>query len=550
MQLLCVAITFLLFCAGIVSAKTPLPEFFGVYALYDGKLIELQSHPQSQLAISGMTMMGADVISQLSGITFPEGTIEFIIFRDSATTFNKIPLSKIARINVESNSAWGGDGRKKRLRDRYHLMPEEVYMNVAPLKEMMVRVVPKNSLSRGIWAIKIGSELYDFVVGSEESADCVIRKVGATGVKYIPCSKGQKVKKGGKHKNRYAAVLHLANFIKDARSKALALAGVATELAKAGNKKKSGVVFSEAIEIARSIKEEDRDKTWVLAGIATELAKAGDKKKSEVIFSEAMEIAGSIKDAKLKARALGSIAIGLTKTGKIEKAIKIADSAKYVFVDIATELTKAGEIEKAIKIADSNMYNKHEAFQAVVLAGIASELAKAGNNKKAEVVFSKAIEVADSIKDAAPNGAKGLVLAKIAPGLAKIGKIKKSLEMADSIKGALRKSVALAGIASELAKAGDNNKSKVVFFEAIEIADSIKYEGTRAEALVGIATELAKAGKVRKAIETAFFLNYTYYEIYHVAGLQDIVIQLAKLKTKDKQEDAEIANSIMTALNR
>ena len=191
-QLLCVTITFLLFCAGNVNAKMPLPEFFGVYALYNGKLIELQLHPKSQYAISGMTMMGADVISKLSSITFPEGTIEFIIFRDSATTFNKIPLSKIARINMEANTAWGGDDTKKRLKNRYHLMREDTNMNVAPLKNMMVRVVPKNTIPPGIWAVKIGSELYDFVVGSKESAECVIRKVGATGVKYIPCSEGQK----------------------------------------------------------------------------------------------------------------------------------------------------------------------------------------------------------------------------------------------------------------------------------------------------------------------------------------------------------------------
>ena len=191
-HLLCFTIIFLLFCAGNADAKNPLPEFFGVYALYNGKLVELQSHPQSQYAISGMTVMGADVLSQLSGITFPEGTIEFIIFRDSATTFNKIALSKIARIDMEANTAWGGDGTKKRLKNCYHLMSENIYMNVAPLKKMMVRVVPKSTLSPGIWAIKIGSELYDFVVGSEESADCVIRKVGAAGVKYIPCSKDQK----------------------------------------------------------------------------------------------------------------------------------------------------------------------------------------------------------------------------------------------------------------------------------------------------------------------------------------------------------------------
>ena len=154
----------------------------------------MTSHPQSKYAISGMTVMGADVISQLSGITFPDGKIEFIIFRDSATTFNKIPLSKIARIDMEANTAWGGDGTKKRLKNRFHLMPEEIYMNVAPLKEMMVRVVPKSTLSPGIWAIKIGSELYDFVVGSEESADCVIKKVGAVAwsISHAPGIKEQK----------------------------------------------------------------------------------------------------------------------------------------------------------------------------------------------------------------------------------------------------------------------------------------------------------------------------------------------------------------------
>jgi hypothetical protein len=98
------------------------PDGNGVYALYNRELLELQSNSQSQYAISRMTVMGADVISQLSGIIFPEGTIEFIIFRGSATTFNKIPLSKIARIDMQANTAWEGDGTKMSygwLRRRY-----------------------------------------------------------------------------------------------------------------------------------------------------------------------------------------------------------------------------------------------------------------------------------------------------------------------------------------------------------------------------------------------------------------------------------------------
>lgn len=57
---------------------------------------------------------------------------------------------------------------------------------------MMVRVVPKNKIAPGIWAIKLGGDLFDFVVGSKASAECEIRKVGAAGVEYIPCSKNQR----------------------------------------------------------------------------------------------------------------------------------------------------------------------------------------------------------------------------------------------------------------------------------------------------------------------------------------------------------------------
>jgi len=117
------------------------------------------------------------------------------------------------------------------------------------------------------------------------------------------------------------------------------------------------------------------------------------------------------------------------------------------------------------------------------------------------------------------------------------------LYFSDLIKDAAPKAPALAGIAIELAKAGKVKK-------AIEIADSINIDaGAKVRALTGIATELAKAGKVKKAVEIAFSLKFADYK-HEALALQDIAIELARLKTKDKQEDAEIANSIMTALNR
>ena len=187
-------------------------------------------------------------------------------------------------------------------------------------------------------------------------------------------------------------------------------------------------------------------------------------------------------------------------------SIEDADAKDYALAGIATEMVKAGKIEKAIEVAGSI---KDAGTKSRALAGIATELAKAGKIEKAEVFFSEAIEVANSIK-----GAKGYTLAGIATELAKAGKIEKAIEIAGSIKDAGTKSRALAGIATELAKAGKIEKTKVFFSEAFEVAGSIKNARSKAYVLAGMATTLAR------------------------------------LKTKDKQEDAEIANSIMTALNR
>ena len=189
-------------------------------------------------------------------------------------------------------------------------------------------------------------------------------------------------------------------------------------------------------------------------------------------------------------------------------SIEDADAKDYALAGIATEMVKAGKIEKAIEVAGSI---KDAGTKSRALAGIATELAKAGKTKKAEVFFSEAIEVAGSIKDAR---FKGYTLAGIATELAKAGKIEKAIEIAGSIKDARIKAYALAGIATELAKAGKIEKTKVFFSEAFEVAGSIKNARSKAYVLAGMATTLAR------------------------------------LKTKDKQEDAEIANSIMTALNR
>ena len=451
------------------------------------------------------------------------------------------------------------------------------------------------------------------------------------------------------YRNRYAAVIYMAYSIKDAGFKVSALAGIAAELAKAGNNENAAVVFSEAMEVAGSIKDADA-KSQKLRGIAAELVKVGESEK-------AIEIAGSIKDARKKAVVLATIAIELAKAGEVEKAIEITVSIKDAYFKsvalgrIAVGLAKAGKVEKAIEFVDSI---KDVGVKARVLVRIAAELAKAGKTKKAGVIFSEAIELAGSIKDAGTKSfvSKPWMLRSIATELAKAGKSEKAIEIAGSIKDASVKSRALREIATELAKVGKIEKAAVVFSQAIEatgsikeykslslrdiaaelakagkiekaieIAGSIKDARVKTEALQNIATELAKAGEVEKAIEItvsikdagdkdralreiatelakagevekaieitvsikdAYFKSVALGRIaaglakagktkkagvvfseaielagsikdagyYKASALEDIAIELAKLKTKDKHEDAEIANSIMTALNR
>ena len=412
------------------------------------------------------------------------------------------------------------------------------------------------------------------------------------------------------YRDRYAAVLYMANSIKTAFYKARALTEIAKEIASTGNNRKAEVVFSDAIETANLIKDA-WSKGRALASIAKALASAGKIEK-------VIETANSIKDAVAKASALASIAEALANAGKIEKAIDTVNSINDArakacgLAAIAKALASAGKIEKAIETANSINDARSKAW---ALAAIAESLASAGNNRKAEVVFSDAIETANLIKDArskesalvaiaealasAGNNGKAEVvfsdaidtansikdarskepaLAAIAKALANAGKIEKAIDTLNSIKDAFYKARALTAIAEALTSAGNNRKAEVVFSDAIDTANSIKVASGKPWALASLAAALASAGKIEKAIDTANSIKDAVAKasalasiaealanagkiekaidtVNSIEGSKDLALalllgELAKLRIKDKQEDAKVANLIMTALNR
>lgn len=73
------------------AESIPLPKFFGVYALYGGKLTELKRHPQSDSYNMKRDFGFGDkeVINSLSNITFPYSKkLTFIIFSPQVANLN------------------------------------------------------------------------------------------------------------------------------------------------------------------------------------------------------------------------------------------------------------------------------------------------------------------------------------------------------------------------------------------------------------------------------------------------------------------------------
>lgn len=176
------------------SDEPPVPEFFGVYAAQGGSLVELREHPQSDSR--EFSIRGGDLLRSLSGIKFDSEDLQFVVYSRQAAGLMKVPALRIARVEAQHTLDLSGNHVEERERfDRefWHVTNRGLHLRVAPMAEnpqMMVRLVPEQPLSPGIWGLSIHGTLYDFEVGpgGRDSADCLVRVVHITGVRYQPCT--------------------------------------------------------------------------------------------------------------------------------------------------------------------------------------------------------------------------------------------------------------------------------------------------------------------------------------------------------------------------
>jgi hypothetical protein len=177
------------------SLGFPLPTSYGIYAVSEGKLIELKplpiSVPDPRIAISATIGTPSDTV-------VPSGDIQFVIFRRD-TVFaapDRIPIRVVARVARELRFNNNKAEMIAKSQGEWAIRSNSYDFRVGPLgdrAEMLV-VRPKNDtpLPAGRYALVLKGQGYDFTVAGPvtDPAQCIERTDTANGTVYSECRNG------------------------------------------------------------------------------------------------------------------------------------------------------------------------------------------------------------------------------------------------------------------------------------------------------------------------------------------------------------------------
>jgi hypothetical protein len=170
----------------------PLPSVYGIYAVSDGKLIELEP----------LVGRVPDKVFMSSPISTPSRTqladprIGFIVFRrDIANSApDRAPVRVIAKIRQTLKFTRTGKAETAKLDDVWTVRNISYDFRVAPMKENpeMLLLRPENpdfAFSPGRYALVLKGQAYDFTIAGEitETAHCLERTEAANGTFYSEC---------------------------------------------------------------------------------------------------------------------------------------------------------------------------------------------------------------------------------------------------------------------------------------------------------------------------------------------------------------------------
>jgi len=173
----------------------PLPTDYGVYALNDAKLSELnvlqEQVPDKRIAMS-------TPINQPSQTTLPDGKVKFVVFRRdlAGSAPDRIDVRVVARVARALTFDGKGKASFVPVTDSWNIRNQSYEFRVRPLPgnpEMLTMQAEKSdfTLPAGRYVLALKNQGYDFTVAGKvtDPSQCLERTDAANGAFYSDCQK-------------------------------------------------------------------------------------------------------------------------------------------------------------------------------------------------------------------------------------------------------------------------------------------------------------------------------------------------------------------------
>jgi hypothetical protein len=175
----------------------PLPRSYGVYAVNDGKLYELDALP---LKVPDPRVAISALISDPSHVTIPDGKLRFVLFRRDLVSAapTEVFVRVVARLDQEMKFGGNAPPTITKIEGQWAIRSKSYEFRVAPVGDNpeMVMLNPADqdlSLSPGRYALVMAGRGYDFTVAGKisDTAQCLERTDVLGGAVYSECRKLQ-----------------------------------------------------------------------------------------------------------------------------------------------------------------------------------------------------------------------------------------------------------------------------------------------------------------------------------------------------------------------
>jgi hypothetical protein len=152
------------------AGEVPVPEFYGIYMVSDGKLITPKDAlKEKRLKTVGHLMISRFGINELSGISASQNSFFLVYGGQFKDALNRLKLGKFKFVRqVLIKGMW--PAKDEMANANMWVLEAEISMNVGPVKGQteLYRLVPTSPLSDGVYAIYTGPIGSDIPIATME----------------------------------------------------------------------------------------------------------------------------------------------------------------------------------------------------------------------------------------------------------------------------------------------------------------------------------------------------------------------------------------------